>query len=256
MRKMTVAVVSLLTAASAGAAAPSAAPARPDFSGTYERMQQRLVQEVGGTGGTRPNYQAGGPQQAPLKPEYQKQREERQRAAREADSKGEPMVGMTAACQGRGMPGMMSEPWPIEFIQSKNQLTIILEMYTQVRRIYIGKQQMKPDEVEPGFFGRSVGHWEGDTLVVDTIGLKPGRDPASPTSAQLHVKEKIYFGPDGNLRDEITLEDPVVLERPYTYTITYRRTPGYEILEYVCEDNHYTVGPDGRQVIISGPGAK
>jgi hypothetical protein len=51
------------------------------------------------------------------------------------------------------------------------------------------------------------------------------------------------------LHDDITVEDPVVLEAPYSYTVTYKRLPDYEMLEYICEDNHYYIDENGRQAV-------
>ena len=75
-------------------------------------------------------------------------------------------------CLPDGMPGMMSGPFPMEILQSKGQITMIQEAYTQVRRILLDREQKPIDEVKPGFYGRSVGHWEGSTLAVDTVGIK------------------------------------------------------------------------------------
>lgn len=239
--------LSVLASAAALAAAPKAPSTVPDFSGTYERVRQLAVL-TDSKGGTRPDYQLTA-QQARLKPEFQKAREARQKAQREADERGEPLVGRTAQCQGNGMPGMMGGPWPIEFIQSKDQLTVIQEIYTQVRRIYIGKPQKKLEDIEPGFYGHSVGHWEGQALLVDTIGIKPALTAALPNSDQIHIREKIYFAADGSLRNDVTVEDPVVLEQPYSYSLAYKSLPGYEMLEYVCEDNHYFIDSSGKQVL-------
>ena len=88
-----------------------------------------------------------------------------------------------------GMPTMMQVAvYPTEVIQTPKQVTIIAEAFSEVRRIYIGKPQVSPDDVSPGYYGRSVGHWEGDTLVVDTIGINPTvtrlpRDAAQRTDA-------------------------------------------------------------------------
>jgi hypothetical protein len=92
-----------------------------------------------------------------------------------------------------------------------------------------------------------VGHWEGDTLVVDTVGVKESvvgfRD--MPHSDQMRIRERIRLVAPDIMHDEITIEDPVVLEKPFTYTNAYRRMPGYEVLEYVCENNRDYVDENG-----------
>jgi hypothetical protein len=67
---------------------------------------------------------------------------------------------------------MMMAMFPIAVLQTLGQIIIIEEAYDQVRRIYLNEQQIRIDDAEPGFWGHSVGHWEGDTLVANTVGIK------------------------------------------------------------------------------------
>lgn len=250
MNKLSLSWLCLIISTVGLASSPQTPLSAPDFSGTYDRIRQLAVL-TDSRGGTRPDYQLTA-QQARLKPEYQQARDERQKSQRDADERGEPLVGRTAQCQGNGMPGMMGGPWPIEFIQSKDQLTVIQEIYTQVRRIYIGKPQKKPEDIEAGFYGHSVGHWDGQILLVDTIGLKPTLNTAMPNSEKIHIKERIYFAADGTLHNDVWVEDPLVLEQPYSYSLMYQRLPDYEMLEYICEDNHYYIDSSGKQVLRTG----
>src|SRR5712691_4679241 len=130
----------------------------PDMSGSYERYR-----------GAPATPQTPPP---PLKPQYLKDWQAKQQAAREADAKGEPIAAGVVNCLPEGMPGMMAGPFPMEILQSRGQVTVIQEAYNQVRRILLDQPQKPIDDVEPGFYGRSVGRWEGDTLVVDTVGIK------------------------------------------------------------------------------------
>jgi DNA-directed RNA polymerase subunit N (RpoN/RPB10) len=75
------------------------------------------------------------------------------------------------ACLPEGMPAMMGATFPLEILQSKGQVTIIEEAFTQVRRILLDQPQKPIADVEPGFYGHSVGKWEGNVLVVDTVGV-------------------------------------------------------------------------------------
>lgn len=223
----------LLALASLAVAAQKPAAAIPDITGTWESARDPSAPPA---------------QQVQLKPEYLQQKQALTQAISAATARGEPLATTTQRCLGDGMPGMMGGPFPMEILQSKGQVTIIQEAYTQVRRIYLDKPQKPIDEVEPGFFGRSVGHWEGGVLMVDTVGIKEDvLYRSNPHSAEMRIKEKIYYAPSGFLRDEVTIEDPVVLEKPYTYTVSYRRLPDYEMLEYVCEDNRYYVDEKGQQ---------
>jgi hypothetical protein len=133
---------------------------------------------------------------------------------------------------------MMAAVFPIEILQSRGQITIIEEAYTQVRRILLDRPQKALDEVEPGFYGHSVGRWEGDTLVADTIGVKEDiRYQFAPHSKQLRIKERFRLVAPNILWNEITMEDPVTLEKPWVITFAYRRMPNYTLLEYICENN-------------------
>src|SRR6476661_8890934 len=159
-----VALARLDVAAQRGASNP------PDITGAYERY--------GNIFGPRTEAQQKDPTippanpPPPLKPEYLKQWQARVQAAREAEAKGQPLATGYTHCLPDGMPSMMAAMFPIEFLQSKGQVTVIEEAFTQIRRILLDRPQKTIDDVEPGFYGRSVGHWEGDTLVVDTVGVK------------------------------------------------------------------------------------
>jgi hypothetical protein len=102
------------------------------------------------------------------------------------------------------------------------------------------------DDIELGFYGRSVGEWRGDTLVVDTIGIKEYvRFRDVPHTRDMRITERFRLVRPDILWDEITIEDPAVLEQPWTVTFAYRRMPDYEIIEYVCEDNREYADEDG-----------
>lgn len=237
----------LLTAAAAasilaGLAQPaSAAGKTPDFSGAWGSYP-------GPRGGPPdPKLVPAPPTPMLLKPKYKGPYEELRARQVESDKRGEPLSNASTACLPTGMPGMMFAIYPIELIQGERQVTIIAEAMSQVRRVYLDKPQLKIEEVPPGFYGHSVGKWEGDTLVIDTVGVKESvlgnRD--MPHSDQMRIHERIRLVAPDILHDTITIEDPVVLEKPYTYTNAYRRMPGYEMLEYVCENNRDYIDENG-----------
>jgi hypothetical protein len=217
----------------------------PDISGSWERYG-------GGRGGGAAAAGTVPPpaQQPQLKPQYQKEWQDRVQAARAAEAKGTPLGTNYTSCLPDGMPTMMGAMFPIEFLQSKGQVTVIEEAFTQVRRIMLDKPQKPFDDVEPGFYGHSVGKWEGDTLVVDTIGVKEDvRYQNTPHSPQMRIRERIHLVAPNILWDEITIEDPVTLEKPWTVTYAYRKMPDYTLLEYICEDNREYVDQNGLQQI-------
>lgn len=182
-----------------------------------------------------------------LKPQYVKNYEARRAAEAEANKRGEPLANPSSSCVPYGMPSMMSVAiYPIEIIQTSKQITIVAEAFSEVRRVFMDKPQAPIDEVPPGYYGRSVGRWQGDTLVIDTVGIKESvQYQRMPHSDQMRITERMRFVAPDILHDQITIEDPVVLEKPYTYTLAYRRMPDYEMVEFVCDNNREYVDENG-----------
>jgi len=228
-------MVCTLAFAQPSARAQQATASTPDITGSWERARDPSIPQ---------------PTPPPLKPQYLKEWQAQVQAVREANAKGQPIAERVVACLPEGMPGMMAGPFPIEVLQSKGQVTVIQEAYTQVRRILLDRPQKAIDDVEPGFYGHSVGHWDGGTLTVDTVGVREDvRYQNILHSKEMHIKERISLGGNGLLRDEITIEDPVVFEKPWTFTYAYRRMADYQLLEYVCEDNREYADQNGIQQI-------
>jgi hypothetical protein len=208
----------------------------PDFSGSWERYR----------GPPGDKYAPPPESDPPLRAEFAADWKTRRDAARAADARGEPIATGYVHCLPDGVPSMMSGPFPFEIVQSREQMNIAQEAYSQVRRIYLGKPQVALDEIELGFYGRSVGRWEGSTLIVDTIGIKDYvRFRDVPHSPEMRITERLRLVAPDILWDEITIEDPAVLEKPWVTTFAYRRMPGYEIIEYVCEDNREYADENG-----------
>ena len=149
----------------AGAAAPAGAPAgrgNPAPAGAAAAAGGR---GAGGAGrGAAAGGRGGGPS---FTPEYE--------AKRRAFANQPPAEdNYTANCLPPGMPGIMGQPYPMEFLLTPGKMTIVIEAYTQVRHIYTDGRPL-PEEPDPKFFGTSIGRWEGDTLVTETVGFS---DPA------------------------------------------------------------------------------
>jgi len=149
-------------------------------------------------------------------------------------------------CTPPGMPSLMSLPqYPIEFFFIPGRVIIHHEAWMQWRNIYTDGRK-HPDDLDPTFQGDSIGHWEGNTLVVETTGLEEnlgltiatrGAEPAH--SPKLRILERIHLDPkDPNkLIDEMRLEDPDALAEPYHQTITFTRNRDQPLLEFVCAEN-------------------
>ena len=211
----------------------------PDFSGVWGPYR--------GGRGADPKLAAVPMQQPVLKGDYAKAYQTRRTTEDAATQRGEPGPTNGTLCIPYGVPTMMSVAvYPVEFIQTPKQITIISEAFSEVRRVYMDKPQLKIDEVPPGYYGRSVGRWEGDTLIIDTVGIKEAvQYQRIPHSDQMHVTERISLVAPNVLHDQITIEDPVVLEKPITYTLSYSRLPDYEMVEFICDNNHEFVDANG-----------
>lgn len=225
----------------AGGAYAQSKPSTPDFNGVWTPYR----------GGRGADPKLTPPPATPLamKPEYNEPYQARRAVEAEATRRGEPLASAAVSCVPYGMPAMMSVvSYPVEITQTPKQLTIVTEAFDEVRRVFMDKPQLPIDDVPPGFYGRSVGHWEGGTLMIDTVGIKESvKYQGIPHSDQMRITERMRLVSPDVLHDQITIEDPVVLEKPYTYTLAYRRTPDYEMVEFVCDNNREYVDEKGVQ---------
>jgi hypothetical protein len=180
----------------------------------------------------------------PLKQPYLGQYQEIQKKNREATARGEPLANEDTHCLPQGMPEMMLAIFPMEVLQTNGQLTIIEEAFNQVRRVYIGGKPVAIEDAEPGFFGHSWAKWEGDTLVIETVGIKQAVEMQNvPHSANMRIHERLTKLDADHFQDEITVEDPEYMTGPWSFTFRYQRRPDYKMYEYVCEDNREYADP-------------
>ena len=148
------------------------------------------------------------------------------------------------------MPRIMTTPYPMEFVIQPDRVLILLEISSQVRRIYTdGRKHPTGDDLDPTYMGHSIGHWEGDTLVVDTVGMRGDTVfdvTAAMHSDQVHEVERIRRISPTQMQDIMTIEDPVAFTKPWVVTRLYDLKPTWQITEYVCEDNNRNpIKPDG-----------
>jgi hypothetical protein len=184
-----------------------------------------------------------------LKAPYAAAYDARRTSEAEATKKGQPPATPAVLCLPYGMPRMMTvASYPIEILQTPGQITIVTEAFSEVRRVHLEQPQMPIDEVPPGYYGHSVGKWDGDTLVVDTVGIKESVPSYNmlPHSDRMRITERLRLVTPDVLHDQITIDDPVVLEKPFTYTLAYRRLPNYKMVEFVCENNREYIDEQGR----------
>jgi hypothetical protein len=146
-----------------------------------------------------------------------------------------------ANCLPPGMPAMMGMAYGMEVMQTEDKITFFSEHQDALRRVYLdGREPSEAVLNDPTYAGYSTGHWEDDTLVVETVAMttKSYIDGSSPHSDQMTVSERIRLIEPGVLEDRITVYDPVALEEPWQITRTYRKAahPDDELREFACAE--------------------
>jgi hypothetical protein len=197
-------------AAAAGSESPRMPDGKPNLTGVYNSSFGR------------------DPIQATLKPGAEKYKVVR----------GPTDAGVYADCMPTGVPLAYFVPYQWEIVQGLDKVVILYEYLHMFRVVPINGSH--PADPDPTWMGDSVGHWEGDTLVVDTVGFNdrtelPG---AYRHSEALHVVERFHRTDSDHLDWEATIEDPNVFAKPWTLTRTFPlRTDLDKVDEYVCENN-------------------
>ena len=158
--------------------------------------------------------------------------------------RGDPAIDTGLMCHPLGIP-RLAMFGTFDILQRDDHVAILGEWLGPGREIYFANQHRK--DYFPTFMGDSIARWDGNTLVIDTIGVKKSVAGylGMPHSDQMRITERIgLVGPDF-LHDQITIEDPVVLEKQVTYTLAYARIPNYEMVEFVCDNNREYVDEHG-----------
>jgi hypothetical protein len=149
-------------------------------------------------------------------------------------------------CLGTGMPGSMagSGGYPMEIIQRPDQITIIYEAHNEIRRVYFGERVIPPADRLAERDGYSVGHWEGDTLVVEVTQLKEQVDQRYPHSADATIVERYTMDTDDSgtpvLTNEWTMTDPAFYTSPVTGLKQWSRIPNGFLMTYECTEPMWT----------------
>jgi len=150
----------------------------------------------------------------------------------------------TTLCLPPGLPRANNVSlFPIQIVQTPQQIVILYEYMSVFRLIPLNAKH--PDDLLPSYMGDSVGHWEGDTLVVDVIGFNDKTWLAGVGtfhSDALHVTERYTRVDKDQINYDVTMEDPNVLTKPWTMHATLMLREGTRLQEYVCAENN--LGPD------------
>jgi len=253
-------VATLILCAGTASAAGTGRPSYQDWSGVWLNITGIYFSNPGTF---RPLQNAGSATNPPpLNAEYQKKWE----ATLAASARGEPTEDRGAKCLPGGTPSGNLSPMPQEFLIMPDKVVILSEAGGRFREIYLDGSKYSED-VDPTFNGFATGRWEGDTLVVDTVGLRPDfplDQSGVQHTDQLTVRERFRKIAPDLIENEITMTDPGAFTKPWKAKVQFRRMPpgpANRLLEWVCTDNNrngvgadgstYTLGPDGKP--LTGP---
>ena len=134
--------------------------------------------------------------------------------------------------------GIQAGIMPFQIVQSPSVIAILFENQHTFRIIHMDGRS-HPKDLDPTWFGDSIGHWEGDTLVVDTVGIddRTWIDTAGHEhSNQLHLVERFQKVDNDHIKWTVTYEDPVYFTETWSISLPIARQT-YEIMSYSCEEN-------------------
>jgi len=227
-------------------ATPSRGQAEPDLSGVWlPDIRDQKRQEV--------------TNMPPWKPEILKQV---QHLIAE-EKAGRPFL-VLSHCLPHGMPSwMLITHNPFEVLVTPGRITLLGEVDgNRLRRIYLDGRKL-PDDPDPSLHGYSIGHWDGDTLVVETAAIMPqayiaiSEAVGIPNNGDMHIVEHIHLTEPNVMHDDLEITAPNVLDRTWKTTRIFRRYPDrhYEIAEGECEQEDLLPGKDahGNDIFISNP---
>jgi hypothetical protein len=145
----------------------------------------------------------------------------------------------TGACLPYGLPRSINSPYPIQILQTPKFVGLLFEQSTWFHAVPIGGRGHR--QQDPTWFGDSVGRWEGDTLVIDTVNVNGHTrlDTAGhPHSDQLHLVQRFTRTDLGHMTYEMIVDDPKTYTKTWKNTRTFIFRPDWELIEYSCEENN------------------
>ena len=155
---------------------------------------------------------------------------------RQTDSKDDP----TAACVVGGVPRSNSVPYPFKILQVPGMVVVLYEAVHSYRQIFMDGREF-PADMNPTWFGYSIGRWEGDTFAVQTTGFNDHGwldNSGRPATDALRVTERFRRKDFGHMDVQITIDDPKAYTRPWTVTLPLTFQADTELLEYICNENN------------------
>jgi hypothetical protein len=216
---------------------PRLADGHPDLGNGRGVWNPRTIVNLSGVG-------TGGPNRSPVekaievpfKPWAKQVYEQRLASLSKDDPEGH--------CLPPGVPRMMATPFPFQIFQLPDRVLFVFEGGAHVWRAIYTDGRPHARDPNPSYLGDSIGHWEGDTLVVDAIGFNDRTwldQDGHPHTEALHVIERYARINELTLRYEVTIDDPEAYTRPWTTSYLIPWAPGAELLEYICQENNKDV---------------
>ena len=225
------------------APAPKTPDGKPDLSGVWIRKEgQSAPPNSAGLGFSLKWFMPKGAE-VPMRPAAMEIY--KPRAAR--DGGGRP----SERCLPHGVPGAMMPPTPFKFVQTPGLSLILYETWVDYRQIFTDGRKL-PESPEPAWYGYSIGHWDGDALVVETTGFNDEvwlDGLGLPHSEDLKITERFQRLSAGHLRMEGTIDDPKMYTKSWNFTMDFNLIPDADLIEYICEnekDSKHYAGEKGR----------
>ena len=162
------------------------------------------------------------------------------RAQRKADNNKD---NPDAHCLPIGLTQLHMHPQPRKIIQTPNLIVMLYEAQGGVRQIFLDGRTLPPDDVEPWWYGYSVGHWDGDDLVVETSGFRDDvwlDVEGSPLTNKGKMIERFRRPNFGTMQIDVTVDDPKTYTKPWTIRVNHRLMADTDLIEFVCEDRDAT----------------
>jgi hypothetical protein len=171
------------------------------------------------------------PEEVPLQPWAAEVYKER------IDTNGKDHPGVR--CWPSGIPEKLNIPDGLKLVQMPDLIILLHESRTIYRQVFLDGRQ-HPKNAQPTWMGYSIGRWEGDTLVVDTIGQN-GRTwldmRGLPGTDALHVIERYTRPKIGQMNIDVTIDDPKAYTKPWTVKLAWTLQPDTDLIESICEEN-------------------
>ena len=211
--------------ANLSAPAPKMPDSKPDLSGVWQ---------------TRPGYTNNIAKD--LKPgevSFQPWAEALYKHRVETEDKDDPQ----ARCVLSGVPREHVVPYPFKILNSNGVIVILYEALHSYRQIFTDGRAL-PRDPNPSWMGYSVGHWEGDTLVVNSLGFEENNwidNSGHPGTEALRLTQRFRRPDFGHIELQLTIDDPKAYTKPWTVNLQFTAAPDTELIEYVCDENEKDV---------------